>query len=66
MQDATVTVTIHPDKLDGFRTMLREQLAGDHELIRDAQTFGHDLILVADAWERVSMVDHLADQVGGL
>jgi hypothetical protein len=46
--------------------MSREQIVGDHELIRDAQTFGDDLILVADAWERVSMVDHLADQVGGL
>ncbi len=66
MQDVKVTVTVPRDNIDGFRTMLREQLAGDHELIRHAYEFGHDLIHLADAFERVKMVDRIADQVGGL
>jgi hypothetical protein len=66
--DETHTITLRATDLDGFRHMLREQMAGDHELMRNLLEW-HDH---PDAWrvpevaERVAMVDRLADAVGGL
>jgi hypothetical protein len=62
----TVTLTVHIEDLDAFRTMLREQLAGDRELIRDIEAHGESDTLRPDATSRLMMVEDLAGQVGGM
>ena len=63
----TVTITLHTDDLDHLRTMLREQLAGDHELIRDIDAGREpDGTLLPDAIDRVMVVADIERQIGGL
>ena len=59
------TITIRPEDLDHFRTMLREQLAGDSELGREILAGRASRDRLADALCRLLMVEELAAQVGG-
>lgn len=52
--------------LDHFRTMLREQLAGDHELMRDIKAGFESETRLPEAIERILMVEDIARQIGGL
>jgi len=68
----TTTITLQPDDLDRFRLMLREQLAGDHELMRDLLHDREDEAAIAvdyrvpETAARIALVDRLAVEVGGL
>lgn len=59
------TVTITPGDLDHFRLMLREQVAGDSELLADI-TNGWVDDDPAPVRERIDVVWRLAAQVGGI
>ncbi|HMJ33348.1 MAG TPA: hypothetical protein VK501_05470 [Baekduia sp.] len=63
-------ITLHPSDLDPLRVMLREQLAGDYELLRDlqagARTATPEVYGEAPTRRRVALVEHLAKQIGGL
>jgi hypothetical protein len=63
----TVTITITAADVDHLRLTLREQLAGDHELVRhltDGPDSGRWRIVEVAA--RIAFLDRLADDVGGL
>lgn len=60
------TITISADDVGHFRTMLREQLAGDHELMRDVVAGRADGPLLDETTARIALVDRLASEVGGL
>ena len=62
----TFTLTLPMVDLDHFRTMLREQLAGDHELLRHIDAGYDSETLRADAVERIRLVEDIASQIGGL
>lgn len=62
----TFTLTLPKVDLDHFRTMLREQLAGDHELLRYVVAGQESETLRPDAIERVLMIEDIARQIGGL
>ena len=62
-----ITLTLHADDLDHLRTMMREQLAGDHELMRDIHAGREpDETLLPDAIDRVMMIADIERQIGGL
>lgn len=66
-----LTIALRPDDLDGFRAMLREQLAGDLEHLADLQrttrpsrtpeVYGEE-----PTRARVALVERLGEAVGGL
>ena len=62
------TITLTPADLRHFRFMLREQLAGDHELMREiadgVQVAPH--LSASETEARLALVDRLAAEVGGL
>jgi hypothetical protein len=62
---STATLTIAAEDVDRFRYMLREQVAGDTELLREvAAGFAeHD---PAEATRRVALVWSIAEQLGGI
>jgi hypothetical protein len=64
------TITLRPRDLDAFRAMLREQLAGDHEHLRDlaagASVRTPEVYGEAPTRARVALVERLAEDVGGL
>jgi hypothetical protein len=62
---SSTTLTIAAEDVDRFRYMLREQVAGDTELLRDvAAGCSHDD--PAEVGRRVALVWSLADQLGGI
>jgi len=67
---AMLTITLHDDDLGAFRTILREQLAGDVEHLRDlhdgASARTPEVYGQAPTRERVELVERLAEEVGGL
>jgi hypothetical protein len=66
----TTTLTLHPDDLDGFRAILREQLAADVEHLRELRAgvtvSTPEVHGEAPTLERVALVERLAEEVGGL
>lgn len=65
-----LTLTLDPADIAPLRVVLREQLAGDHEHLRDLQAGGRtttpDVYAEAPTRERVALVERLAEQLGGL
>jgi hypothetical protein len=63
-------LTLNPDDLDAFRAILREQLAGDYEHLRDLQAGATvrapEVYGAAPTRARITLVERLARQVGGL
>ena len=64
--ETIITLTLQPSDLDHFRRMLREQLAGDHELMRDVLDGREDRVRLPELAARLAFLDRLAAQVGGL
>jgi hypothetical protein len=60
------TLTLTADDLDHFRLMLREQTAGDHELMRDLLEGRESAQDVPTVAARLALLDRLAEDVGGL
>lgn len=62
----TITITIPAADADAFRSMLREQLVGDHELVREVLAERQPSGRLPAAFGRIMLVEDLARQVGGL
>jgi hypothetical protein len=64
------TITLRPDDLDAFRLILREQLAGDQEHLRDLQAGASvrtpEVYGLEPTRARVALAERLAEDVGGL
>jgi hypothetical protein len=66
MPNDAYAITLVADDVDHFRLMLREQMAGDHELMRnllEGRESAQDVQTVA---ARLALVGRLAEDVGGL
>lgn len=64
-----MTIEIHDTDLDHLRSILREQLAGDHELLNDVQAgreADDDGAVLDGAINRVLLVEDISRQIDGL
>lgn len=61
-----MTITVRADDLDHFRLMLREQIAGDVELLREVGAGVAEQHDAGEVRDRLELVWALASQVGGL
>jgi hypothetical protein len=67
---AMTTITLEPSDLAPFRAMLREQMSGDHEQLRDlragAKPRTPEVYGEAPTIARLQLVERLTEAVGGL